>query len=86
MPKTAMAFTIAASIVGQTIGSRAERIRLKALAAKSDADSTTVADMYPNKTGNCSDTEGKAWDPLAMKMMAGRASGGAAAPTPSMCF
>lgn len=29
MPKTAMAFTIAASILGQTIGSRAERIRLK---------------------------------------------------------
>uniref|UniRef100_A0A0D9WP12 Uncharacterized protein n=1 Tax=Leersia perrieri TaxID=77586 RepID=A0A0D9WP12_9ORYZ len=79
MPKTAMAFTIAASIVGQTIGSRAERIRLKALAAKND-DSTTVADMYPNKSGNCSDTEGKAWDPLAMKM-AGRA-----APTPSMSF
>ncbi|KAF2921510.1 hypothetical protein DAI22_07g039000 [Oryza sativa Japonica Group] len=85
MPKTAMAFTIAASIIGQTIGSRAERIRLKALAAKGDADSTTVADMYPNKSGNCSDTEGKAWDPLAMKM-AGRASGGVAAPTPSMCF
>lgn len=32
MPKTAMAFTIAASILGQVIGSRAERYRLKALA------------------------------------------------------
>ncbi|KAK8963114.1 hypothetical protein KSP40_PGU018876 [Platanthera guangdongensis] len=32
MPKSAMAFTIAASILGQTIGSRAERIRLKAKA------------------------------------------------------
>eukprot|EP01018_Ginkgo_biloba_P005296 Gb_04397 [translate_table: standard] len=29
MPKTAMAFTIAASILGQVIGSRAERMRLK---------------------------------------------------------
>ncbi|XVE68945.1 hypothetical protein DITRI_Ditri09bG0110800 [Diplodiscus trichospermus] len=34
MPKTAMAFTIAASILGQVIGSRAERYRLKAVAAK----------------------------------------------------
>ncbi|CAK9136156.1 unnamed protein product [Ilex paraguariensis] len=36
MPKTAMAFTIAASILGQVIGSRAERYRLKAVAARSD--------------------------------------------------
>ncbi|XP_059628272.1 uncharacterized protein LOC132271044 [Cornus florida] len=34
MPKTAMAFTIAASILGQVIGSRAERIRLKSVAAR----------------------------------------------------
>lgn len=34
MPKAAMAFTIAASILGQVIGSRAERYRLKAIAAK----------------------------------------------------
>ncbi|CAL0300634.1 unnamed protein product [Lupinus luteus] len=34
MPKSAMAFTIAASVLGQVIGSRAERYRLKALAAK----------------------------------------------------
>ncbi|KAL2549517.1 hypothetical protein Fot_11047 [Forsythia ovata] len=33
MPKTAMAFTIAASIIGQVIGSRAERRRLKSVAA-----------------------------------------------------
>lgn len=33
MPKTAMAFTIAASVLGQIIGSRAERFRLKTLAA-----------------------------------------------------
>lgn len=31
MPKAAMVFTIAASILGQMIGSRAERIRLKAI-------------------------------------------------------
>ncbi|KAL0322351.1 UNVERIFIED_CONTAM: hypothetical protein Scaly_2531500 [Sesamum calycinum] len=34
MPKTAMAFTIAASILGQVIGSRAERHRLKTVAAR----------------------------------------------------
>ena len=34
MPKTAMAFTIGASILGQVIGSRAERYRLQAKAAR----------------------------------------------------
>ncbi|KAI5327285.1 PREDICTED: unknown [Prunus dulcis] len=34
MPKTAMALTISASILGQVIGSRAERVRLKAVAEK----------------------------------------------------
>jgi hypothetical protein len=85
MPRTAMVFTIAASIVGQTIGSRAERIRLRNLAAKGAVDSTTTAAMYPNKNGNCSNTEGKAWDPLATKM-ADPAARRASAPTPSMCF
>ncbi|XP_040987262.1 uncharacterized protein LOC121235095 [Juglans microcarpa x Juglans regia] len=34
MPKTAMALTIAASILGQVIGSRAERLRLKGVAER----------------------------------------------------
>ncbi|KAF5790201.1 hypothetical protein HanXRQr2_Chr09g0380321 [Helianthus annuus] len=34
MPKHAMAFTIAASVLGQVIGSRAERYRLKAIATR----------------------------------------------------
>lgn len=34
MPKTAMAFTIAASILGQVIGSRAERFRLRSIAER----------------------------------------------------
>lgn len=34
IPKTAMALTIAASILGQVIGSRAERIRMKAVAER----------------------------------------------------
>ncbi|XP_073360617.1 uncharacterized protein [Aegilops tauschii subsp. strangulata] len=86
MPRTAMVFTIAASILGQTIGSRAERIRLKTLAAKGTAGpATAVTVMYPDKGGSCSDAEGKAWDPLALKMP-GSANAGAPAPTPSMCF
>lgn len=36
MPKTAMAFTIAASVLGQVIGSRAERHRLKTVASRHD--------------------------------------------------
>ncbi|KAK7270357.1 hypothetical protein RIF29_23438 [Crotalaria pallida] len=45
MPKSAMAFTIAASVLGQVIGSRAERYRLKAVAAKklSVTDTSEVA-------------------------------------------
>ncbi|KAK7343840.1 hypothetical protein VNO77_12898 [Canavalia gladiata] len=34
MPKSAMAFTIAASVLGQVIGSRAERYRMKSVAAR----------------------------------------------------
>lgn len=34
MPKAAMAFTIGASVLGQVIGSRAERLRLKTVAAR----------------------------------------------------
>lgn len=34
MPKAAMAFTIGASVLGQVIGSRAERLRLKTVGAR----------------------------------------------------
>ncbi|WZY78179.1 hypothetical protein YC2023_024563 [Brassica napus] len=42
MPKAAMALTIGASILGQVIGSRAERYRLKTLAANTVAETSTV--------------------------------------------
>ncbi|KAI3783318.1 hypothetical protein L1987_42396 [Smallanthus sonchifolius] len=42
MPKTAMAFTIAASVLGQVIGSRAERYRLKAIATRHPVVTETV--------------------------------------------
>ncbi|KAK3157280.1 hypothetical protein QOZ80_2AG0118660 [Eleusine coracana subsp. coracana] len=72
MPKTAMALTIAASILGQTIGSRAERIRLKRVAAaKSTAeghDDTAPCIRTPIsfKTGNPGAVQ--FWDPLALKV------------------
>lgn len=76
MPKTAMALTIGASIIGQVIGSRAERHRLKAVAARDRAaaqtaiaaavagySSTQVGDIAG---GHCG-TEGMTWDPLCIK-------------------
>ncbi|GAV67693.1 hypothetical protein CFOL_v3_11198 [Cephalotus follicularis] len=70
MPKTAMAFTIAASILGQVIGSRAERYRLKAVAAKELAlTGTSVFQSSPLQVvavnaGKCGDL---AWDPVSLQ-------------------
>ncbi|KAF7820110.1 Serine/arginine repetitive matrix protein [Senna tora] len=64
MPKSAMAFTIAASVLGQVIGSRAERYRLKAVAERKltipentdvSIDSTQLQVVKP-KDRHCSDT------------------------------
>lgn len=65
MPKAAMAITIAASILGQTIGSRAERIRLKAVAAR--ASTVVVHEIIesPRRAGQCG--EERVWDPLLLK-------------------
>ncbi|KAL9226965.1 hypothetical protein vseg_002717 [Gypsophila vaccaria] len=57
MPKTAMAFTIGASILGQVIGSRAERYRLKAQAASKLALAETSAGESTNMSA-LSDTCG----------------------------
>ncbi|CAJ1930952.1 unnamed protein product [Sphenostylis stenocarpa] len=56
MPKSAMALTIAASILGQVIGSRAERIRLKTIAAEMGKLRTETVcrmeDYSPKKLGD----------------------------------
>lgn len=49
MPKSAMAFTIGASILGQVIGSRAERYRLKAVAARKSALVEASSNGEPSK-------------------------------------
>ncbi|KAI3458989.1 hypothetical protein Pfo_015652 [Paulownia fortunei] len=53
MPKTAMAFTIAASVLGQVIGSRAERHRLKTVAARKleFAESSSIGPNQSAVTG-----------------------------------
>ena len=89
MPKTAMALTIGASILGQIIGSRAERHRLKAIAERDRVAAETAiaaAAAGYNSTqlggtaiGHCG-TEGKAWDPLYIK-----ASGSTSSSTDVYC-
>ncbi|KAJ9134952.1 hypothetical protein P3X46_032188 [Hevea brasiliensis] len=76
MPKTAMALTIGASILGQVIGSRAERHRLKAAAERNSiAAQTAIAaalagyssTQVGSITGGHCGTEGMTWDPLYIK-------------------
>uniref|UniRef100_A0A5B7AFR7 Uncharacterized protein n=1 Tax=Davidia involucrata TaxID=16924 RepID=A0A5B7AFR7_DAVIN len=89
MPKNAMALTIAASILGQVIGSRAERIRLK---AKAEKERVTAPAATPNAiTGYSSGqvdgfagahcgTEGILRDPLPVKATRSTSS------SASVCF
>ncbi|KAF2316112.1 hypothetical protein GH714_041122 [Hevea brasiliensis] len=76
MPKTAMALTIGASILGQVIGSRAERHRLKAVAEKDRVAAETmiaaaVAGSSSTQVGSIAGvhcgTEGMTWDPMCIK-------------------
>ncbi|KAM7255565.1 hypothetical protein ACFE04_008463 [Oxalis oulophora] len=59
IPKSAMAFTIAASILGQVIGSRAERYRVKAITAKKQesliGDQTSQLQVLAVIGRNCGD-------------------------------
>lgn len=88
MPKTAMAFTIAASILGQTIGSRAERIRLKMKAeAEAAAGERAISIELKNivclaKTGHC--VEEAVWEALPMKKENGCST--AVTPAASICY
>ncbi|KAK7252551.1 hypothetical protein RIF29_36579 [Crotalaria pallida] len=55
MPKSAMVLTIAASILGQVIGSRAERIRMKALAEMGKVSTVTASSIASYNTGQLGD-------------------------------
>ncbi|XP_051137026.1 uncharacterized protein LOC127255520 [Andrographis paniculata] len=90
MPKTAMALTIAGSILGQMIGSRAERLRLKAKTERANLTaqatptamvleaSSTPADCI---TGGHCGKQGMMWDPLPPTKMAKSSSSPA-----SVCY
>ncbi|WOL09509.1 hypothetical protein Cni_G18262 [Canna indica] len=85
MPKTAMAITIAASILGQTLGSRAERLRLKAVPAADIGGSTileTRTTICTQKNGKCG-TE-VVWDPLSLKADGGNPS--PPSPRATVCY
>ncbi|XP_020576367.1 uncharacterized protein LOC110021968 [Phalaenopsis equestris] len=88
MPKTAMAFTIAASILGQTIGSRAERIRLKMKAeAEAMAGQRVVSIELKNvvcsaKTGHFVDEA--VWEALPLNKENARSA--TVSPAASICY
>ena len=83
MPKTAMALTIAASVLGQVIGSRAERHRLKS-AAETKRERQRLRLSGVGGGGHCGAEEGTMWDALAIK---GASSGpGSSSSSPNMCF
>lgn len=86
MPKTAMALTIAASILGQTIGSRAERLRLKSAVAQSTTVSLTQATVSFRTSGHCGEDAAKIWEPLLVKVTAESPGSLPSAPKPSVCF
>lgn len=86
MPKEAMALTIGASILGQVIGSRAERQRLKAVAeremmATQTAIAAAVAGYSPSQVnGSHCGTEGKSWYSLSVD------SGRSTSSSANVCF
>lgn len=85
MPKTAMAITLAASILGQTIGSRAERYRLKAAAASAKDSGKSTALISLSRSGNCSAEGSRAWDPLLIRAIT-VGSSATEEPTGNVCF
>ncbi|XP_072957967.1 uncharacterized protein [Typha angustifolia] len=86
MPKTAMAFTLAASILGQTIGSRAERLRLKALVATAGESVSGAAGLdhkiitSSKKSEHCGDE--MVWEQLKVESKASTAI----AQTATICY
>ena len=77
MPKMAMLFTIAASVTGQVIGSRAERYRLKSVAQKkmtlsgspnpSSVEATQTEFPGVSSDGRCGDKVVMKWNPMFLE-------------------
>ncbi|KAL0891001.1 hypothetical protein Bca101_014984 [Brassica carinata] len=77
MPKMAMVFTIAASVMGQVIGSRAERYRLKSVAQKkmslggpnvSAVEATQMEFPGVSSDGRCGDKMVMKWNPMLLEV------------------
>ncbi|PKA45970.1 hypothetical protein AXF42_Ash019731 [Apostasia shenzhenica] len=86
MPKTAMAFTIAASILGQTIGSKAERLRLK---MKADASSKSSAAIERKSLSSSTKIGQRCGEELDLESLTGsNDSNGSTtmAPAASICY
>ncbi|KAJ4720829.1 Zinc finger B-box domain containing protein 1 isoform 1 [Melia azedarach] len=72
MPKSAMAFTIAASVLGQVIGSRAERYRLKAASEKrvaleeNSVGKANQLQVVAVKSGHCG--KPSEWDSIPLQV------------------
>ncbi|EFH45952.1 hypothetical protein ARALYDRAFT_492335 [Arabidopsis lyrata subsp. lyrata] len=86
MPKTAMVFTIAASVLGQVIGSRAERRRLKSVAEKkltlevpnpSSVEANQMQFAGVSSDGRCSDKVVMKWNPMMLDVASPVSSGAA---------
>ncbi|XP_027360146.1 uncharacterized protein LOC113868606 [Abrus precatorius] len=80
MPKSAMALTIAASILGQVIGSRAERIRLKAIAEMGKVKTETVSSMASYNPGQLGDIKASLCgaEGMVLKSLPAKDAGGSA--------
>ncbi|CAH2078018.1 unnamed protein product [Thlaspi arvense] len=77
MPKMAMVFTIAASVMGQLIGSRAERFRLKSIAQKklaltgpnpSSVEANQMQFAGVSSEGRCGDKAVMKWNPMMIEV------------------
>lgn len=72
MPKSAMAFTIAASVLGQVIGSRAERYRMKAVSEKTvtlkekSVGSASQLQVVAVNGGHCAEPVN--WDSVSLQV------------------
>lgn len=86
MPKTAMVFTIAASVLGQVIGSRAERLRLKSVAEKkltlkgpnpSTIEANQMQFVGVSSDGRCGEKVVMKWNPMLLEVASPVSSGAA---------
>ncbi|CAN8325844.1 unnamed protein product [Cochlearia groenlandica] len=86
MPKMAMVFTIAASVLGQVIGSRAERFRLKSIAQKKltlTGPSPSTFEASPmqlagvSSDGRCGDKMAMKWNPMMLDVVSPVSTGAA---------